>query len=1166
MSLIIVGDRIKNTKRNSVGIDEFYGPYEADEINGYSALQVAENILVAAHKDVPGQTVGVKQQDGSVKEYWIQPKGTTPEAYELVEKGAGTTNYNDLDNKPTIGDGTNTALPVVGNIKVSANTASGSTARVTVTQGQNADEIEMQFTLPKGDDGADGQDGQDGADGEDAVNPFKGYYPNGVNKPATGAAGDYLYAPPSDPQSTATATIWHYDSTQTPPWTDTSIDVSNIITLEFGSGQSVSATKINDEKGEEVSGPAGVLSAEAGLQIGVKLKGVTAREDKVTQATTTGSYVKGADGTIDTASNTAYIEVDIDNIKNVRFLGAWFTSSSYTSGYAFGHYTNQLDPTTWITDKSSVFDTGASELGTKEYIVEKPEGATHFRTTTAIVDVPALAQNFYCYLQSGESAGESIKVLRQEIYGTPSPWSGFEHKNILINSSGNWGTSNNYEIVIISVNTDDIIDITWEGTTSTLKGRRVIVADYPVVSETVTNVLDVIEAETQTEQIISPITGYLCLWVKYNSKDITPTALSINNVDQYSSLTTGLKNDVETLSSSFSELSSEVEDLSTDVEGLSTDVENIESQLGEPECVYNNVTPVYIETKGMKGSVGSAITFSTTTGYNVMKIAVEAGDTYNVNTYVGFSTSYAYYVKITNENDVILENLFIRMESDSEWRNENVSIPDNAAYLYVMAYGGNNIPIVKRAVIVPVIPLLDAKIGSSSMQSHQDMFSLESDWWMEEKWLEDKYANDENEVVTDFINKVIARAGVGKYQIAVISDTHGSGAYSWRSINDVNRHQSTCYRSIAVFNKLRAICNAALHGGDLSCDYGTTRLRDLQYMYAIVRKIKAYPNLVNEQAKPLFITKGNHDENNNGYVEVADRINLDWVNNTYYVRNFSTFTQVTESTWDGSPLYVASTELVSDKEFRNVVQHWMSPSGAVWGNGAYYFYDIADYKIRFIVANSFPVNDNHVVSEDEEYLWFAQTALNLSSKSNPQEWQVVVLRHTEATSLTELSSCINAFQNGTSWTYGETTVDFGDVNGGGCTFIAHVHGHEHMNCVGNAKGFFDIGENIGCTTLNYLGDATKYGLSVLTIDTVNKIITEDAIDGSTWQYDYTNNKILMNVGDTIKAAKSGLSSPTPTSSDTNVVTCSGMTITAVGSGDAEVTLSPSIVYHVRVLS
>lgn len=270
MSVIVVGDRIKNTKRNSVGVDEFYGPYEADETTNRSALQVAEDTLTSAHKMVPGQTVGIKSSNGEVKDYQVQPKGTTPETYGLEEKGAGTTDYNDLDNKPTIGDGMNTDLPIAGNIKVSASTASGSTAGVTVIPGQNNGEIEMQFTLPKGADGQngqDGQDGQDGAPGADAVNPFKGYYPSGVSKPATGAVGDYIYAPPSDPQSTATATIWHYDNTQTPPWADTSIDVSNIVAVEFGSGQSVSATKIKDENGEEVTGPAGILSAEAGTAL-----------------------------------------------------------------------------------------------------------------------------------------------------------------------------------------------------------------------------------------------------------------------------------------------------------------------------------------------------------------------------------------------------------------------------------------------------------------------------------------------------------------------------------------------------------------------------------------------------------------------------------------------------------------------------------------------------------------------------------------------------------------------------------------------------------------------------------------------------------------------------------------------------------------------------------
>lgn len=166
--------------------------------------------------------------------------------------------------------------PIVGGYKIVITDSDGVEHVATVKDGGDAYEV-YKSTVPEGQSpmtkeewletlkGADGADGQDGAD---AVNPFKGYYPSGVSKPATGAVGDYLYAPPSDSQSTATATIWHYDNTQTPsPWTDTGIDVSAVVGVEFDSGQSVPATKIKDENGVEVQGTADVLSAEAGAAL-----------------------------------------------------------------------------------------------------------------------------------------------------------------------------------------------------------------------------------------------------------------------------------------------------------------------------------------------------------------------------------------------------------------------------------------------------------------------------------------------------------------------------------------------------------------------------------------------------------------------------------------------------------------------------------------------------------------------------------------------------------------------------------------------------------------------------------------------------------------------------------------------------------------------------------
>jgi hypothetical protein len=120
------------------------------------------------------------------KEYWVQPKGTTPETYGLVEKGAGTTDYNDLENKPTISDGGqgSTQIPLSGNVKVTATAATGGqTTGVVVTAENN--EITMAFTLEKGADGVNGTNGTNGIDGKSA-------YQEWLDEGNTGDETDFL--------------------------------------------------------------------------------------------------------------------------------------------------------------------------------------------------------------------------------------------------------------------------------------------------------------------------------------------------------------------------------------------------------------------------------------------------------------------------------------------------------------------------------------------------------------------------------------------------------------------------------------------------------------------------------------------------------------------------------------------------------------------------------------------------------------------------------------------------------------------------------------------------------------------------------------------------------------------------------------------------------------
>lgn len=87
----IVKDRLFNISK-SANIDEKYGPY-ASVLDATTKL-ASQNAIIA------GLTVGIEQEDGSVKEYWYQPNQSN--VLELVKKGGGTDDYADLNNKPQI--------------------------------------------------------------------------------------------------------------------------------------------------------------------------------------------------------------------------------------------------------------------------------------------------------------------------------------------------------------------------------------------------------------------------------------------------------------------------------------------------------------------------------------------------------------------------------------------------------------------------------------------------------------------------------------------------------------------------------------------------------------------------------------------------------------------------------------------------------------------------------------------------------------------------------------------------------------------------------------------------------------------------------------------------------------------------------------------------------
>lgn len=117
-------------------------------------------------------------------------------------------------------------------------------------------------------------------------------------------------------------------------------------------------------------------------------------------------YVSNADGSIKSTTGIAEVAtVQLGEAKSIRFYGCYLKTGSNTAvGYAF--YDANGQPLSYgIHD----FDRGASDVGSKEYIVEVPVGAVSLKTSTNIASGAACPKDdFYCYLRIGKNVGDVI--------------------------------------------------------------------------------------------------------------------------------------------------------------------------------------------------------------------------------------------------------------------------------------------------------------------------------------------------------------------------------------------------------------------------------------------------------------------------------------------------------------------------------------------------------------------------------------------------------------------------------------------------------------------------------------------------------------------------------------------------------------------------------------
>jgi hypothetical protein len=221
----------------------------------------------------------------------------------------------------------------------------------------------LDFTIPRG------------ADGADAVNPFKGWWPDLATLKAaiTAIPGDYAYIIPA--VSTDPVAIYEYDSTATTDnyWSDSGRTFNPANNQEFASGEDLNTVHIQDNLDTDVA--TDVLSAKQGYNLNKKATEsmVAKLEDADISSYAIINYLISVSNPTKWGSTPDRKHIIISvadivsvvvkaNASNVTYL-AWLTSDAAPSA---GGQTPILSGTTLITLNSG-----------HEFFADVPNGATY---------------------------------------------------------------------------------------------------------------------------------------------------------------------------------------------------------------------------------------------------------------------------------------------------------------------------------------------------------------------------------------------------------------------------------------------------------------------------------------------------------------------------------------------------------------------------------------------------------------------------------------------------------------------------------------------------------------------------------------------------------------------------------------------------------------------
>ncbi len=243
------------------------------------------------------------------------------------------------------------------------------------------------------------------------------------------------------------------------------------------------------------------------------------------------------------------------------------------------------------------------------------------------------------------------------------------------------------------------------------------------------------------------------------------------------------------------------------------------------------------------------------------------------------------------------------------------------------------------------------------------------------------YVKEEAETVID---KVVSNLGTNTFVFAAITDMH------YGNSNSTDGVKHACQALSHISSRIKIDALAVL--GDYTDSMGTTNqletLSDIQTINSMLAQVPF--------VTPIRVM-GNHD-----FVEQNSPII------TRYINSYN--------------------------------------DGVLWGNksGGYFCRDFEDYKLRILVVNTSETAGDGLYCSDAQYNWFA-SSLDLSAKSNADEWQILILSHMPldwfAPNGYVFHEILKAYLNGISYSSGDVACDFSGKNS--AKIIGNIHGHIH---------------------------------------------------------------------------------------------------------------------------